>query len=81
MEASINNLKYKQFKVLKDFVSLVDRLLDTGKQLIIASPLPPPRYGGVTTSPLCQLHLWLKGCYLTKSILFLDNFAIFLTHC
>ncbi|XP_030257363.1 extracellular calcium-sensing receptor-like [Sparus aurata] len=68
LEASINDLKKHQSEVLKqDFVSLVDRLLDMGKQVIIAGPLPPPRYCDVTTSRLRQLHLWLKGYCLTKT--------------
>ena len=79
LEAGINDLKNHQSEVLKqDFVSLVDRLLDTGKRLIISGPLPPPRYGDVTTSRLRQLHLWLKGYCLGKSIPFVDNFAAFL---
>ena len=69
----------QQSEVLKrDYVSLVDRLLDMGKRLIIAGPLPPPRYGDITTSRLRQLHLWLKGYCLKKSILFVDNFTAFL---
>ena len=79
LKAGINNLKNHQLEVLKwDYVSLVDRLLDTGKRLIIVGPLPPPRYGDVTTSRFRQLHLWLKGYCLTKSIPFVDNFATFL---
>ena len=78
LEAGINDLKNQQLKVLKqDFVSLVDRLLDTGKGLI-AGLLPLSRYGDVTTSRLHQPHLWLKGYCLTKSIPFVDNFAAFL---
>ncbi|TWW62678.1 hypothetical protein D4764_04G0013250 [Takifugu flavidus] len=62
LEPGINDLKFQQSEVLKqDFISLVDRLLDTGKRLIISGPLPPPRYGDVITSRLRQLHLWLKG--------------------
>ena len=34
------------------------------------------RYGDVTTSRLRQLHLWLKGYCLTKSIPFVDNFTV-----
>ena len=79
LEASINNLKRHQLEVLKqDFISLVDCLLDTGKQVIIAGPLHPPRYCDVTTSCFRELHLWLKGYCLTKSIPFVDNFAAFL---
>ena len=79
LEAGINDLKNQQSEVLKqDYISLVDRLLDTGKRLIIAGPLPPPRYGDVTTSRLRQLHLWLKGYCLKKSIPFVDNFTAFL---
>ncbi|KAL7370818.1 hypothetical protein ABVT39_012048 [Epinephelus coioides] len=79
LETGINDLRNQQSEVLKqDFISLVDRLLDTGKQLIISGPLPPPRYGDVTTSRLCQLHLWLKGYCLSKSIPFVDNFIAFL---
>ena len=79
LEAGINNLKKQRSELLKrDYVSLVDRLLDTGKRLIISGPLPPPRYGDVTTSHLRQLHLWLKGYYLRKSIPYVDNFAAFL---
>ena len=75
-EAGINNLKNQQSEVLKrDYISLVDRLLDTGKWQIIAGPLPPPQYGDVTTSRLRQLHLWLKGYCLIKSIPYVDNFA------
>ena len=49
VEAGINNNKNQQSEVLKqDFVSLVDRLLDTGKRLIIIGPLPPPRYGDLS---------------------------------
>ena len=67
LEAGINNLKNQQSVVLnQNCVSLVDRLLDMGKQLIIASPLPPPQYDDITTSHLRQLHLWLKGYCLTK---------------
>ncbi|KAL7375246.1 hypothetical protein ABVT39_014275 [Epinephelus coioides] len=78
-QAGINDLRNQQSEVLKqDFVSLVDRLLDMGKWLIISSPLPPPRYGDVTTSRLRQLHLWLKGYCLAKSIPFVDNFTAFL---
>ncbi|TWW54216.1 hypothetical protein D4764_0264650 [Takifugu flavidus] len=69
LEAGINDLKFQQSEVLKqDFISLVDRLLDTGKRLIISGPLPPPRYGDVVTSRLHQLHLWLKGYCLGNSI-------------
>ncbi|KAL7402648.1 hypothetical protein ABVT39_017917 [Epinephelus coioides] len=79
LEGGINDLRNQQSEVLKqDFISLVDRLLDTGKRLIISGPLPPPRYGNVTTSRLCQLHLWLKGYCLSKSIPFVDNFIAFL---
>lgn len=79
LEAGINDLKFQQSEVLKqDFISLVDRLLDTGKRLIISGPLPPPRYGDVITSRLRQLHLWLKGYCLGNSIPFVDNFAAFL---
>ncbi|TWW74414.1 hypothetical protein D4764_14G0004170 [Takifugu flavidus] len=79
LEAGINNLKFQQSEVLKqDFIFLVDRLLDTGKRLIISGPLPPPRYGDVVTSRLRQLHLWLKGYCLGNSIPFVDNFAAFL---
>ncbi|TWW77925.1 hypothetical protein D4764_11G0000460 [Takifugu flavidus] len=54
LEAGINDLKFQQSEVLKqDFISLVDRLLDTGKRLIISGPLPPPRYGDVITSRPC----------------------------
>ena len=71
--------KKQQLEVLKqDFVSLVDHLLVTRKQLIIAGQLTPPRYGDVTTSRLHQLHPWLKGYCLTKSIPYVDNFAAFL---
>ncbi|KAL7406155.1 hypothetical protein ABVT39_014107 [Epinephelus coioides] len=67
LEAVINDLRNQQSEVLKqDFISLVDRLLDTGKRLIISGPLPPPRYGDVTTSRLCQLHLWPEGYCLSK---------------
>ena len=60
LEAGINDIKNQQSEVLKrEFISLVDRLLDTGKRLIISGPLPPPRCGDVTTSRLRQLHLWL----------------------
>ncbi|KAL7405429.1 hypothetical protein ABVT39_000372 [Epinephelus coioides] len=79
LEAGINDLRNQQAEVLKqDFISLVDRLLDTGKWLIISGPFPPPRYGDVTTSRLRQLHLWLKGYCLSKSIPFVDNFIAFL---
>ncbi|KAL7389653.1 hypothetical protein ABVT39_007802 [Epinephelus coioides] len=79
LEAGINNLRNQQSEVLKqDFISLVDRLLDTGKRLIISGPLPPPHYGDVTISHLRQLHLWLKGHCLSKSIPFVDNFIAFL---
>ncbi|KAL7396572.1 hypothetical protein ABVT39_008074 [Epinephelus coioides] len=78
LEASINDLRNQQSEVLKqDFISLVDRLLDTGKWLIISGPLPPPRYGEVTTIRLRQLHLWLKGYCLSKSIPFVDKFIAF----
>ncbi|TWW54729.1 hypothetical protein D4764_0249180 [Takifugu flavidus] len=54
LEAGINDLKFQQSEVLKqDSISLVDRLLDTGKRLIISGPLPPPRYGDVITSRPC----------------------------
>ncbi|TWW54102.1 hypothetical protein D4764_0145690 [Takifugu flavidus] len=54
LEAGINDLKFQQSEVLKqDFISLVDRLLDTGKRLIISGPLPLPRYGDVITSRPC----------------------------
>uniref|UniRef100_A0A674PIU4 SGNH hydrolase-type esterase domain-containing protein n=1 Tax=Takifugu rubripes TaxID=31033 RepID=A0A674PIU4_TAKRU len=79
LEAGINDLKFQQSEVPKqDFISLVDRLLDMGKRLIISGPLPPPRYGDVITSRLRQLHLWLKGYCLGNSIPFVDNFAAFL---
>ncbi|KAL7395365.1 hypothetical protein ABVT39_015160 [Epinephelus coioides] len=79
LEAGINNLRNQQSEVLKqDFISLVDRLLDMGKRLIISGPLPPPCYGDVTTSRFRQLHLWLKGYCLAKSIPFVDNFIAFL---
>ncbi|KAL7394730.1 hypothetical protein ABVT39_003009 [Epinephelus coioides] len=75
LEAGINDLRNQQSEVLKqDFTSLVDRLLDTEKRLIISGPLPPPRYGDVTTSHLRQLHLWLKGYCFSKSIPFVDSF-------
>ncbi|KAL7385225.1 hypothetical protein ABVT39_017926 [Epinephelus coioides] len=68
LEAGINDLRNQQSEVLKqDFISLVDRLLDTGKRLIMSGPLPAPCYGDVTTSRLCRLHLWLKGHCLSKS--------------
>ena len=79
LEAGINDLRDQQSEILKrDFTSMVDCLLDTGKQLVISGPLPPPRYGDVTTSRLRQLHLWLKGYCLRKSIPYVDNFMAFL---
>lgn len=39
-----------QSELLKrDFITLIDHLLDMGKRLIISGPLPPPHYGDVTT--------------------------------
>ena len=78
LEASINDLKNQQSEILKrDYVSVVDRLLDTGKRLIIADPLPLPRCGDITTSRLRLLHLWLKRYCLTKSILFVEFCSVF----
>ena len=70
LEAGINGLKNQQSEALK--------LLDMGKQLIIAGMLSPLWYGDITTSCLHQLHLWLKGNCLTESIPFVDYFAVFL---
>lgn len=51
LEAGINNLRFQQSEVLKqDFTTMIDRLLTTGKQLIIPGLLPPPRYGDIITS-------------------------------
>ncbi|XP_076601118.1 uncharacterized protein LOC143329205 [Chaetodon auriga] len=68
LEAGINDLRDQQSEILKrDFRSMVDRMLVTGKRLVISGPLPPPHYGDVTTSRLRQLHLWLKGYCLGKN--------------
>lgn len=51
LEAGINNLRFQQSEILKqDFATMIDRLLATGKQLIIPGPLPPPCYGDIITS-------------------------------
>ncbi|XP_061563256.1 uncharacterized protein LOC133418538 [Cololabis saira] len=79
LEAGINDLRNRQSEVLKqEFRAMVDRLLDTGKRLVISGPLPPPRYGDVTTSRLRQLHRWLKGYCLDQGIPYVDNFMAFL---
>ncbi|CAJ1057640.1 hypothetical protein D4764_0229340 [Xyrichtys novacula] len=79
LDAGIGDIKDQQSETLKrDFISMVDHMLDTGKRLIISGPLPPPRYGDVTTSRLRQLHLWLKGFCLGRSIPYVDNFIAFL---
>ena len=79
LQAGTNDIKFQQSEILKKhFVDSIDCLLDTGKQLIISGPLPAPRFSDVPFSRLYQLHMWLKGYCLTKSIPFVDNFTTFL---
>ena len=78
LEAGVNDIKIQQSEALKeDFTRLVDTLLDTGKQLILSGPLPSPCFGDVKYSRLRQLHTWLKGFCMSKSIPFVDNFTTF----
>ncbi|CAJ1055543.1 hypothetical protein D4764_0229340 [Xyrichtys novacula] len=78
LQAGTNNLKKQQSEVLKqDFSSLVDRLLHTGKHVVISGLLPSPRHRDVSSSRIRQLHLWLKGYCLGRSIPFVDNFTPF----
>ena len=79
LEAGLNDLKHQWSELLKtDFIRLTDSLLDTGKNIIISGPLPPPRFGDVKFSRIRQLHIWLKGYCMVKSIPFIDNFAAFM---
>ncbi|CAJ1057768.1 hypothetical protein D4764_0229340 [Xyrichtys novacula] len=79
LDARIGDIKDQQSETLKrDFISMVDHMLDTGKRLIISGPLPPTRYGDVTNSRLRQLDLWLKGFCLGRSIPYVDSFIAFL---
>uniref|UniRef100_A0A665WRD4 SGNH hydrolase-type esterase domain-containing protein n=1 Tax=Echeneis naucrates TaxID=173247 RepID=A0A665WRD4_ECHNA len=61
IELGANDIKKQRSEDLKeDFRKLIDRLLDTGKQLVISGPLPSMYSGKVRFSRLLQLHTWLK---------------------
>lgn len=57
-----NDIKLQQSEKLRDdFKSLINTLLDTGKQCAISGPFPSPRYTDIVFSRVRQLHIWLKG--------------------
>lgn len=75
VKASIHNLKHEKLDLVKkDFIHLMDscRHEEAGKHL---QPLPPPRFGDVTTSRVSQLHLWLKGYCLSRNVPLTANFT------
>lgn len=72
---SINNLKHEKLELVKkDFIHLMDSCghEEAGKHF---QPLPPSRFGDVTTSRLSQLRLWLKGYCLSRNVPLTDNFT------
>ncbi len=78
VEAGTNDLRLQQSEKLKDdFLSLIDNLRQTNKQIIILGPLPSPHFGDVKFSRLWQLHTWLKGYCSSKNIPYVDNFTTF----
>ncbi|KAK0138885.1 hypothetical protein N1851_024558 [Merluccius polli] len=79
VQAGTNDLKLQQSESLKkDFVQLVNNLLDTGKQVVISGPIPSPRFGDIVFSRIRQLHIWLKRYCRIQDIPFVDNFSTFL---
>ena len=74
-----NDIKLQQSERLKkDFMTLIDTTLDTGKACIISGPFPSPQYGHVKYSRIRQLHLWLKGYCRQLGVPYVDNFTTFL---
>ena len=79
VQAGSNDLKLQQSESLKkDFVQVVDNLLDTGKQVVISGPIPSPHFGDIVFSRIRQLHIWLKRYCRNQDIPFVDNFSTFL---
>ena len=74
-----NDLKVhpKSEKVKDDFKTLIDTVLESGRQCVISGPLPSPQFGHVKFSHMHQLHVWLKGQYCAVGIPFVDNFLVF----
>ena len=73
-----NDIKLQQSEKLKDdFKTLIDTVLESGRQCVISGPLPSPRFGDVKFSRMRQLHIWLKKLCCTMGIPFVDNFHVF----
>ena len=74
-----NDIKAQQSeKLKKDFISLIDTLLDSRAQCVISGPMPSPCWGDIKFSRLLNLHIWLKGYCRSLGIPFIDNFTTFL---
>ena len=66
----LNNIRLQQAETLKDdFRTLIDMVLESGRQCVISGPLPSLQYSGVKFSWMHQLHSWLK-----KTVLYDGNF-------
>lgn len=73
-----NDIKLQQSEKLRDdFKTLINTLLESGKQCVVSGPFPSPRYTDMVFSRIRQLHTWLKGYCCTMGIPFVDNFAAF----
>lgn len=78
-EIHLYQIKQKtKFKLKKDFMSLIDTLLESRAQCVISSPMPSPCWGDVKFSRILNLHIWLKGYCRSLGIPFIDNFTTFL---
>ena len=74
-----NDIKAQQSeKLKKDFMSLIDTLLDSRAQCVISGPMPSPCWGDIKFSRLRNLHIWLKGYCRSLGLPFIDNFTTFL---
>lgn len=76
-----NDLRNNQSETLKkDFMKLMDSLLQTDRKFVVSGPLPCPSFGNIKFRRVLQLHTWLKGYCCSLNILFVDNFGTLLDH-
>lgn len=73
-----NDIRLQQSEKLKeDCITLVDTLLDSGKQCIISGPLPAPCFSDVKFSRICQCYVLLNGyCGLLFYIVVLNPYHL-----
>lgn len=62
-------------KLKKDFMSLIDTLLDSRAQCVISGAMSSPCWGDVKFSCVLNLHIWLKGYCRSLGIPIVDNFT------